>query len=249
MKMWAECSYKHKLVYLDKIKEFKGNEYTAFGTAIHTVCENLLLNENIAKEEIFTKEFENELTRLPVDYEINEKMIKDMEVQGREILPHVLPGVEDYFGEYEVVNTEEDLYEITDLLKDAEYNFKGFIDLVLKTSDGKYHIIDWKSCSWGWNLEKRTDKLITYQLTLYKHFYAKKYNIDPKNIETHFALLKRTAKKGRVELFRVTSGPKKTQNALDLLKKALTNINRKRHIKNRLSCARCEFYNTQHCTK
>ena len=249
MKMWAECSYKHKLVYLDKIKEFKGNEYTAFGTAIHTVCEDLLLNENINKEEKFTKEFEEELTQLPIDYDINEKMIEDMEVQGREILPHILPGVRDYFGEYEVVNTEEDLYEITDLLKDTEYKFKGFIDLVLKTSDGKYHIIDWKSCSWGWNFAKRTDKLITYQLTLYKHFYAKKYNIDPENIETHFALLKRTSKKERVELFRVTSGSTKTQNALNLLKKALVNINKNRYIKNRLSCVRCEFYNTPHCPK
>ena len=34
------------------------------------------------------------------------------------------------------------------------------------------------------------------------------------NIETHFALLKRTGKKDRVELFRVSSGEKKTNNAL-----------------------------------
>ena len=249
MKVWTECPFKHKLVYLDKIKGFQGNEYTAFGTAIHTVCERLLLDENIQKEEVFTKEFEQELISLPNDYEINEKMICDMEVQGKEILPHVLPGMEQYFGEYKVINTEEDLYEIVDLLKDTKYNFKGFIDLVIQTQDGKYHIIDWKTCSWGWNREKRTDKLITYQLTLYKHFYAKKYNIDPQNIETHFALLKRTSKKERVELFRVTSGPTKTQNALNLLKKALVNINKNRYIKNRLSCARCEFYNTQHCPK
>ena len=32
--------------------------------------------------------------------------------------------------------------------------FKGFIDLVVKTPDGKYHIIDWKTCSWGWDAQR-----------------------------------------------------------------------------------------------
>ena len=89
--------------------------------------------------------------------------------------------------------------------------------------------------------------MITYQLTLYKHFFAKKHNIDPKQIETHFALLKRTAKKDKVEFVRITSGPKKTSNALNLLSKALYNINKNRFIKNRLSCNRCKFYKTEHC--
>ena len=31
LKMWADCPRKHKLVYIDKLKGFTGNEYTAFG--------------------------------------------------------------------------------------------------------------------------------------------------------------------------------------------------------------------------
>jgi len=84
-------------------------------------------------------------------------------------------------------------------------------------------------------------------LTLYKHFLSKKMEIDPKSIETHFALLKRTAKKNRVEFFRVTSGPRKTENALNMLNKALYNIKKKRYIKNRLSCNRCNFRHTEYC--
>ena len=75
-------------------------------------------------------------------------------------------------------------------------------------------------------------------------------DVDPKNVETHFALLKRTAKKENVEFFRVTSGPRKTENALKLLNTALYNIKNKRHIKNRLSCtggSGCKFYKTEHC--
>ena len=91
--------------------------------------------------------------------------------------------------------------------------------------------------------------MTTYQLTLYKNFYAKKHGIDPKNIETHFALLKRTAKKGsKVEIFRVTSGPRKTSSAMALLNKAIQNIEGKRSIKNRLSCKYCSFYKTELCT-
>ena len=89
--------------------------------------------------------------------------------------------------------------------------------------------------------------MTTYQLTYYKHFYAQKFGVDPNDIETHFALLKRTAKKDIVEIFRVTSGQKKTQNALNLLNKALYNIDNKTFVKNKLSCAKCEFKNTAHC--
>jgi hypothetical protein len=66
-------------------------------------------------------------------------------------------------------------------------------------------------------------------------------------VETHFALLKRTAKRDFVEIFRVTSGPKKTENATDLLTKALHFISKGSKMKNRLSCDKCEFRKSEHC--
>jgi predicted RecB family nuclease len=99
------------------------------------------------------------------------------------------------------------------------YKFKGFIDLILKDGQGHYHIIDWKTCSWGWNARKKNDILYTRQLVLYKNFYAQKLGISLRAISTHFGLIKRTAKKNRVELFRVTSGERKTKNSLDFLTK------------------------------
>jgi len=118
---------------------------------------------------------------------------------------------------------------------------------VLKTKDGKYHVIDWKTCSWGWDARRKNDKMTTYQLTYYKYYFSKKHNVELDNIETHFALLKRTAKKNKVELFKVASGNKKIKNALKFLEKALYNISNKNFIKNRLSCRYCEFYKTKHC--
>ena len=47
LKIWNECAFKHKLVYKDQIKKFVGNEYTAFGTAIHHVCEKVVYDDKL----------------------------------------------------------------------------------------------------------------------------------------------------------------------------------------------------------
>lgn len=245
LKDWNFCAWYHKLTRVDKIDGFTGNEYTAFGSAIHSVCEKKLLHEELT-EDFFIQELKKNISEL--DGEVNDKLVSDMEVQGKNIIPEIDDALSSYFDEYEVMAVEMPLMES---IEGEDYNFKGYIDAVVATPDGKVHIFDWKTCSWGWDAKKRSDAMITYQLTLYKHFFCEKMNIDPKNVETHFALLKRTAKKNRVEFFRVTSGPRKTQNALKLLNKALYNIKNQRYIKNRLSCRSgygCKFYNTEHCS-
>jgi len=249
LKNWNDCAYKHKLIYVDEVKKFVGNEYTAFGKAIHDTCEQSLIAEGpINQKSLFDHKFFQEIQDLvELGLDLNSNLLKDMRQQAPEILKHVLPELKNHFGSYEVVSTEEKIYEP---MKDMDYNFKGFIDLVIKTTDGVYHVIDWKTCSWGWDSRRKADRMTTYQLTLYKHFFATKHNIDPENIVTHFALLKRTAKKNRVEIFKVATGRKKTENALNLINTAVYNIQNKRHIKNRLSCTSgygCEFYNTKFC--
>ena len=244
LKNWNFCPFYHKLTYIDKLKGFTGNEYTAFGTAIHDVAEKKLLNETFNPEEYFLQRFQECLSELDKDIEFREDPEK-MAVQAAGILPEINPALKSYFPKgYEVFSTEEPLMV---QINDSEYNFKGFIDAVIKTPDGKYHIVDWKSCSWGWDARRRSDPMVTYQLTLYKIFFAQKHGVDLKDIETHFALLKRTAKKDRVEFFRVTSGNRKQQNAINLLNKALFNIKKKNYIKDRRSCVKCEFCKTPEC--
>ena len=250
LKLWAECAWKHNLVYKKKIKKFVGNEYTAFGRALHLLCEHTI-EDKIQEEDyddFFEVAFEKELMDLmSKNVELDEKMTNDMLDQAKKISPQIIPQVIKSFKNYEVFSVEERLYE--DIPEVDDCKFKGFIDLVLKTDDGKYHIIDWKTCSWGWDAKKRSDKYITYQLTLYKKFFCLKHKIDPKLVETHFALLKRTAKKDNVEIFRVTSGPRKVNNATALLVKGIRSIYNKAHFKNRNSCSYCEFKNTEHCPR
>jgi hypothetical protein len=247
LKDWKFCPFYHKLTRVDKIDGFKGNAYTAFGTAMHSVCEKKLLKEEVDND-FFVAELKKNIAKLPDDVDIDKKLVLDMVGQGKSIIPEIQEALDEYFEEYEVMAVEMSLME--DIKNESDHKFKGYIDAVVSTPDGKIHIFDWKTCSWGWNAQKKNDKIVTYQLTLYKHFFCQKMNIDPKDVETHFALLKRTAKKNRVEFFRVTSGLKKTENALKLLNIALYNIKNKRYIKNRLSCTGgfgCKFYKTEHC--
>jgi len=245
LKDWVTCAFYHKLTRIDKLKGFKGNEFTAFGSAIHAVCEKKLLKEEIDDEGFFVRSFNDHITDLGDDVPVDSGLVDQMVGQGKALLPEIEEAVEEYFGEYNVEAVELKLYE--PIPGEENYMFKGYIDAIVSTPDGKVHIFDWKTCSWGWDSRRRSEKMTTYQLTLYKHFFAQKMEIDPANVETHFALLKRTAKKNRVELFRVTSGERKTENALKLLHKALYNIKNKRYIKNRLSCERCTFRHTKDC--
>tara|TARA_R100000008_G_scaffold84780_1_gene73070 strand:- start:768 stop:1577 length:810 start_codon:yes stop_codon:yes gene_type:complete len=260
LKEWAVCPWKHKLSYIDKIKQFKGNEYTAFGTALHTVCETIVINDDkevfdwssYNAEEHFESEFLINLQKLKTgtpDFEFNSKLVNDMREQGKYLTQYILPALQRTFGNFKLVAAEEALYE---LIQDQDKNFKGFIDLILHTPhDGKYHIIDWKSCSWGWDSRRKTEKMTTYQLTLYKHFWCQKHGKNYSDVLTHFALLKRTAKKDHVEIFKVSNGSKKINNALKLLYKANYNIDKKNYIKNKLSCygkfGVCEYHKSQHC--
>jgi hypothetical protein len=248
LKDWKFCPFYHKLTRVDKIDGFRGNAYTAFGTAVHAVCEKKLLKEDINEEQYFLDTFSECIADLPDDIEVDSSLVEQMVGQGKTLIPHIEDALNDYFEEFEVLAVEMPLMEPIE--GEDDHKFKGYIDAVVSTPDGKVHIFDWKTCSWGWDSRKKADKMITYQLTLYKNFFCQKMNIDPKNVETHFALLKRTAKKNHVEFFRVTSGAKKTQNALKLLSTALYNIKNKRYIKNRLSCTGgygCKFYKTEHC--
>ena len=248
---WDFCPFARKLMYEDKIRKFKGNIFTAFGMAIHSVCEKYFESDReLDKAFFFGEMLRKELKSLEKDGTVlKEKDVTDFYNQGIGIVAELDAAFDSYFPSgFKFIKAEETLMEKVGEFTESDYKFKGYIDLIVQTPDGKYHVIDYKSCSWGWKAEKRTSQIITYQLTLYKHYWAQKMGVDPSMVETHFALLKRTQKLGqKVEIFRVTSGPRKTQNALNLLKKALYNIHTKNHLKNRLSCGRCEFNKTQHC--
>ena len=156
IKLWHECPHRHKLQYIDKLEGFKGNLHTAFGTAIHSVCEHGLLDETLDREKHFLQAFSEELESLKSkEVEIEKNLHEQMLNQYQPIVSTFREELDNYFGDCEVISTEEKLYEDMD---DHDLKFKGYIDLVVRTKDGKYHILDWKTCSWGWDARKKRIK-------------------------------------------------------------------------------------------
>ena len=153
LKEWTDCPWKHKLNYIDKIKQFKGNEHTAFGSALHTVCEVIVQDYDKNKNsqglhELFEQEFIQNLQKVKKstpDIEFNANLIADMRKQGKHLIQFILPALKKYFGKFEMVSVEEPLYETIENEK-IQKKFKGFIDLVVYTPDTKkFHVIDWKT--------------------------------------------------------------------------------------------------------
>ena len=88
LKDWDFCPFYHKLTRVDKIDGFTGNEYTAFGSALHSVCEKKLLEEEI-ESDFFVKELKNNIAKLDDDHEVNKKLVVDMIGQGQRIIPEI----------------------------------------------------------------------------------------------------------------------------------------------------------------
>ena len=177
IKKWDSCPYARKLAYGQRIRLFNGNAYTAFGTALHETIEAIYGPSRDKPEDskqLFVENLQKQLEAL--DSEAHDKKLSGpMPTQGTRIIDTIETDVvKDYFGDFEVISLEEELYTpITELnAADHIYNFKGFIDMVIKTTDGTYHIIDWKSCSWGWDARRKSDPMNVYQLTYYKQFFA-----------------------------------------------------------------------------
>ena len=96
LKDWDFCPWFHKLTKIDKVGGFEGNEHTAFGKAIHTICEGVVGRTLIEPTSEFLSLFDDELNSLSFDKE--QKIITDMKVQGLNIIPQIEPALQDYFS-------------------------------------------------------------------------------------------------------------------------------------------------------
>lgn len=109
IKDWKFCAFYHKLTRVDKIRVFEGNIFTAFGKAIHDTCESMLLSRELSEDNfdaasLFKKAFKNELSQLKE--ETSDKDRADFEAQGLEIIPHIIPAMDEYFGEFSLVSSD-----------------------------------------------------------------------------------------------------------------------------------------------
>ena len=259
VRCWKECSYRHKLQYIDKIDTFRPSPYLDFGTAVHEGCESFLTTGTIPRAQLLKnicaawKEhgFDNPewVKKQPGWYKYHP--VDEWCAWASAMWDDVPKFLDETFPGWEVVAAEEQLYES---IYKRDLNFKGFIDAVIKVprKNGtfKYWILDWKtSKSYGWDRRKKRDPLTLAQIILYKHYWAAKNNIELKDIGCGFVLLKRGGTPGKVcELFKVSSGPKSAEKANKMVSSMVTMVRRGMFLKNRESCTFCDYHDTPHCT-
>jgi len=66
VKCWKECSFRHKLMHIDKIEMGEPSPYLPFGTAVHAGCESLIESKSVDRDKIIT-EFKSEWDRMNFD--------------------------------------------------------------------------------------------------------------------------------------------------------------------------------------
>lgn len=254
---WKECSFRHKLKYVKKIELGRPGPLLDFGTAVHAACEGFLktrtMDPKIATDMI-RKAWEKNKDLRYIDKDGKEKPLFDNVEQfvkeAEDILADVPKWTEETFPDWEFIDAEHYLYEPID---GHPHAFKGFIDGVIKCKGARgktvVWLVDWKTTSWGWSLEKKSDDMVRAQLVLYKNFWSTKTGTDPKDVRCGFILLKRSAKAGQhCELVTTSVGDVTTGRSLKVINNMLTSVKKGIALKNRASCTFCDYKDTPHCT-
>jgi hypothetical protein len=255
------CQWRWKLDYIDGIRKKSQSVHLAFGTAIHSAIEKYKNKSNpVSLDEsgayflsAFDKICEDEKDALG---KFDKEFFRNA---GLEIICD-LESCKEFVDGFPMYN-EFELFEDI-LIPDVSVKFKGFIDIVLKTKDKRGNTIlfvsDFKTCSWGWNAEKKQDKDLHSQLFLYKHFLCKKFDVDPNLVRTSFILLKKKPSSGssRIEWFPISAGPVSVQRALDNLCSDISKIklccdNNNFEKDRKLCCNKfgdtCPYFKTEYC--
>jgi len=275
---WVDCSYRHKLKHVDQIvmPDEGGSVHTAYGSAIHDAIETFLKTKKMPTGEETIKEFHKNLKELSLSEFTKALKIIEESPEFMTSIPEILeqlPGwMAETFPNWQVVAAEYDLFEPIE--RQTNISFKGFIDAVIKTpreptkklikeyaalgtvppQEYDYHVLDWKSCGWGWTVERQREFTTQLQLILYKHFFCKLMGLDLSDAKCGFVLAKRVVPKerkpfDRLQLITVSVGPVAVEKGLASMHSMLGSVRRGFAVKNRRSCEPfCVYRGTKHCT-
>jgi hypothetical protein len=275
--MWANCPKQWKLKYVDKLDTKESSIELVFGTAIHEIIQTWLADyfadaqkaKKINLDEMFRDclmmHFVNESPvvngkRTPM---CGKEILQEFYLDGCEILDHVQKYAKDFFPTkgYTLMGCEIPLELDTSV---PGVRFRGFIDLLIHDEKkDEYHIIDLKTSRAGWYSQKTDPKKIN-QILLYKHFYAKIFNVDPEKIFPKFIILKRKIAENsefvirRLSNFEPSHGKPSMKKALtswdQFLNECFTSAGEYRidtAVANpsKSNCKYCQFRKTKHCVE
>ena len=245
LKVWTECSWRHKLQFVDKIDLSKPGVWLDFGKAVHSGCESFIKTGNLDIDSV-----ENYLRDSWKEHLHPQNQLEPLVTEARGIMADIPAFFNAEFPEWKPIAAEYFLFE---RIGDKPHAFKGYIDCII-TAPGKRNkqlmwILDAKTCSWGWDPKHKSDPTVRAQLILYKNFWCAKHpDVDPQNVRCGFVLLKRSAKPGRhCELVTVSAGDVAIEKSVKMVNNMLGCLKRGFAMKNRNSCQYCEYKDTPHC--
>lgn len=250
VKLWKECSWRHKLVHVDKVGASLPSPILTFGTVIHASCESFLLTRKMDIDECI-RQLGDEWRKNADQPGFTEETLQTACQDAKCILEELPAFFDRTFSEWETIDAEHNLYEPID---GHPHAFKGFIDAVIKTKGKRGEdliwILDYKTSQRGWFKDKRSDETLKYQLALYKNYWLAKHpEVKMKDVRCGFVILKKDAKPGNhCELFTVSLGPVPIKRSLTVMSNMITTLKRGIAIKNREACKWCEFRETEKCT-
>jgi hypothetical protein len=245
LRQWCECSWRHKVQFIDGIDLSTPGTALDFGTSIHAAHEQFI-NTRVMSPEISTQSID----KLWLEHSHGPAIKGQFINESNAILAEVPSFYDVTFPGWESTSAEHFLYEP---VGNGDHAFKGYIDAII-TAPGPRNkkltwIIDVKTTSWGWDREKKENELTRMQIVLYKKFWSLKTGTDPKDVRCAFLLLKRAAKtNNRCELFTISAGDKTMDRAMKRVTSMLNGMKKGIAIKNRYSCIYCPYKDTKWCT-
>ncbi|MHB8407874.1 MAG: PD-(D/E)XK nuclease family protein [Acidiferrobacterales bacterium] len=263
---FRECQQRWRLDYVEGHRRAVFGIHLDFGVCIHEAIEHYKTRKDPVTLEQAIAKFQEKFLELHAKnhdkYSDREQKqeCEDFVKMGTQILQHFDECKE--LAEAAVIYNEKELFLPIDRSDGLDIKFKGYIDMVIKTKakngDTVLYIVDFKTCSWGWDREKRQDKHLQAQLFLYKHFLCKEFSLDPKQVRCAFVLLKKKPRKDdpHVEFMPISAGPVSVQRALDDLNTDITYMKQAvesgNFVKNRKACVnafgqRCAYLDTNLC--
>jgi len=267
VKAWAECPFRHHLMYVEGINTYVDNPYADFGNIIHDAIESRLNGKDFSLDDINSKldvRWEEKKYDSPEyiksvrddrssnGWKYTHEFIDDYKASAVNIVNEFDNFMNETFPGWQPISAEHQLYEQT---KNG-LNFKGFIDCIIAkpkkpgSDQVEYWILDWKTTGkTGWFYKKKKEFLSLAQVALYKHYWSIKFNIPAKDIKVGYVFLKRGAKPGKcIELFNVSSGPKFIDKANKLVERMIKNVKAGTKLKNYNNCKFCPYKETEHCS-
>lgn len=255
MSAWMQCSFRHKLKYVNGINLDPGGVEMIIGTIFHECVEIRVQNASPIRRVLI------ELAKEKLEEVKDEEKKKAFDIEkcvdrAIEMSNEAVPWLDSQFPGWKLVKAEEDLYEkiAIDDVKHDDVSFKGFIDLIIEVP-GKNNktitwIIDWKTAARPWDRKKLMDPKVTYQLSLYKNFWAHKHGKDHTDIRCGYAIALKGGKPGKIFNFiPVSVGPVVSKRTLTVLNNFVGSVKRGMAIKNKneQNCKWCEYKGTSWC--